>query len=534
MNDSVDLLAQNLKRFKAAGLAPAPRSLSELLQSSDTKNSQELVVFCKKNPHDLDNLIDRLKRKKKVVVIDDEADYATPNSKINQGDRTTINKLVGKLIGNDGYYVGVTATPARLDLNTTFGNDTEKWVDFPPHAKYTGQDVFFPINRDQKLPYRLAFLKQAGSAGEAREALVRFLVTSAYLNSYENKPKEESYTMLVHTSEKREDHEADREMIEGSVHALIDSEGKEFNTLVEQVYRTAEKLYPQADPNVLTEYVVENASRASLVVLNSKRDRKALGDNATEPTSPFTIIVGGNIVSRGVTFPNLLALFFTRNVKHRLQQDTYIQRARMFGARGKYLKHFELTIPAQLYADWHSCFVFHRLALATIKSNLGSPVWIGNSRVSVASDPSINKATVTFNKKEMAFGIFDFRTELDALVRKDQASIDTLKNLRQQIGSDALPIFLIDYIEAMLKNGSGTLAIHTAASIENYGASADQKTISRDKGFIGKSQLETKRFPEAVHHIKILYNKAKKARLFYKSVNNLQFLQNKKGIVSTL
>ena len=30
MNDSVDLLSQNLARFKASGLAPAPRSSSEL------------------------------------------------------------------------------------------------------------------------------------------------------------------------------------------------------------------------------------------------------------------------------------------------------------------------------------------------------------------------------------------------------------------------------------------------------------------------------------------------------------------------
>jgi hypothetical protein len=71
------------------------------------------------------------------------------------------------------------------------------------------------------------------------------------------------------------------------------------------------------------------------VVLNSERDRTAAGDNATEPSSPFTIIIGGNIVSRGVTFPNLLTMFFTRNVRHKLQQDTYIQRARMFGARGE-------------------------------------------------------------------------------------------------------------------------------------------------------------------------------------------------------
>ena len=525
MNDSVDLLAQNLKRFKTAKLAPAPRGLSELLQSSDTKNPQELVVFCKKNPRDLTKLIERMQGKGKMVVIDDEADYATPNSKINQGRKTTINELVGNLIGDKGYYVGVTATPARLDLNTTFNNDTEKWVQFRPHAKYTGQETFFPIDRSKKLPYRLKFLSQAGSADEAQEALVNFLVTAAYLNSQNQ--TEQNYTMLVHTSGKKQDHETDREMIEKSVHALIDSDGKDFNELVGKVYKAAENLYPQSDPNALTEYVVENASRATLTVLNSERDRKALGDGPTEPSSPFTIIIGGNIVSRGVTFPNLLSLFFTRNVKHRLQQDTYIQRARMFGARGKYLEHFELTIPQQLYEDWHSCFVFHQLALATIKNNLGSPVWIGDSRVSVASAPSINKATVAFNKREMAFGMFDFSADLDGIVLKNQTSVETLRELRKKIGDAALPKFLIDYIEAMLKSKDGTLAIHTASTIENYGESANQKTITRDKGFIGKSQREPKKFPDAAHHIKILYNKEKKARLFYKSAKNLQFLQNR-------
>jgi hypothetical protein len=43
----------------------------------------------------------------------------------------------------------------------------------------------------------------------------------------------------------------------------------------------------------------------------------------------------------------------------------------MFGSRGTYLKFFELTIPNDLYVDWHRCFVFHRLALAAIK---GGPV----------------------------------------------------------------------------------------------------------------------------------------------------------------
>src|ERR1039458_1721339 len=529
MNDSVDLLTQNLKRFKASGLAPGPRSLSELLQSSENQTPQELVVFCKKNSRDLDNLIGRLKSQGKVVVIDDEADYATPNAKINQGTKTKINELVGNLIGDTGHYIGVTATPARLNLNNTLENDTAKWVRFRSHSKYTGQDVFFPL--DKKVLYRRTLLTQGASPEEARAALVRFLVTVAYLNSHVN-GAEQNYTMLVHTSGKREDHETDRVMIEQSVQALIDTEGDDFGALVTQVHQVAEKLYPDADADFLTGYVVSNASRAALVVLNSERDRRALGDNATEPSSPFTIIIGGNIVSRGVTFPNLLSMFFTRNVKSKLQQDTYIQRARMFGARGEYLKYFELTIPSQLYTDWHRCFIFHKLALNTIDNDLGSPVWIGDSRVSVAAESSINKATVALDKGEMSFGMFDYSADLDDIVLSDQSSVETLKKLREKIGNDALPTFLIDYIQATSPDGAESLAIHTASSIEGYAGSANQEAITRTKGFIGNPQLELKKFPKAVHHIKVLYNASGKARLFYKFKGSLQFIQNLNDKVS--
>jgi hypothetical protein len=524
MNDSVDLLSQNLRRFKASTLAPAPRTSTELQQTPDEKLPEELVIFCKKNGRDLEKLIERRPKLGKVVVIDDEADYATPNAKVNQGLKTPINDLIGQLIGTDGAYIGVTATPARLDLNNTFQNNTDNWVHFAPHAKYTGQTVFFPL--DKKAPYRLTYLTQGGNPQEARDALVRFLVTVAYLNKVVN-AKEENYTMLVHTSGKKLDHETDRSTIEEAVHALTKPESPEFAGLAERVYDTAKVLYPAADPDELTTYVVANAPRASLVVLNSARDRKAAGDNAAEPTSPFTILIGGNIVSRGVTFPNLLAMFFTRNVKHRLQQDTYIQRARMFGARGAYLEHFELTIPTQLYADWHRCFIFHHLALETIRGNLGSPVWIGDSRVAVAATSSIDKTTVALDRGEMAFGLFDFDGKLDELVLAGPTSVATLEALRAELGNGALPQFLIDYIRATQAAGSGAdLAIHTASSIAKYGASANHEAISRAKGFMGTTQLELGKFPTAVHHVKIFVNAAGRGRLFYKNTGSLQFVQN--------
>lgn len=160
--------------------------------------------------------------------------------------------------------------------------------------------------------------------------------------------KEENYSFLVHTSRKTADHAADLASVKLPIQALESGKGKAFQAFVRVIYQQAEELYPSVDPKVLAAYVIANASRNSFVVLNSTRDRVAQGDKPAVPTTPFTVIVGGNIASRGVTFPNLLSMYFTRDVKSKLQQDTYIQRARMFGARKKYLEHFELTIPQQL------------------------------------------------------------------------------------------------------------------------------------------------------------------------------------------
>jgi hypothetical protein len=56
----------------------------------------------------------------------------------------------------------------------------------------------------------------------------------------------------------------------------------------------------------------------------------------------------------------------------------------------------------------------------------------------------------------MSFGIFKHSDELDQIALADQESIDTLKKLRNKIGNDALPIFLIEYIQAVSQGGTRT------------------------------------------------------------------------------
>ena len=155
LNDSVDLLQQSLERFRLAGLAPAPKNITEL-SAPLIPQGGPAIVFCKKNKHDLGALTAATAGRDSLVIVDDEADYASPNSKVNAGKKTKINELIENLLSSGGHYVGVTATPARLNLNSTFNNSAEKWVQFRPHDQYTGQDVFF--GEQDVAPYRRVLL----------------------------------------------------------------------------------------------------------------------------------------------------------------------------------------------------------------------------------------------------------------------------------------------------------------------------------------------------------------------------------------
>ena len=88
LNDSVQLLGQNLERFQRSGISPSPKKFSEVLPPEVTIGDHQWVIFCKKNSKDLQKLLDKIAGHPKRVIIDDEADYATPNSQINRNKKS--------------------------------------------------------------------------------------------------------------------------------------------------------------------------------------------------------------------------------------------------------------------------------------------------------------------------------------------------------------------------------------------------------------------------------------------------------------
>jgi hypothetical protein len=214
---------------------------------------------------------------------------------------------------------------------------------FEPYKEYTGQETFFPLQENKDFTLCPISDKAGDDPKYCRDAFFRFLVNSAYLNLRPEINKTDlngNYTFLIHTSGKKIDHKRDFQTIQKLFAILANEQHAKHDGYVKMIWEAAEKRYPGEGKNI-THFILRNILRNEIKVLNSDND---VLNKGTAPACPFTVIIGGNIISRGVTFENLLSMFFTRDVKHKLQQDTYIQRARMFGAKGKYLKFFELTI----------------------------------------------------------------------------------------------------------------------------------------------------------------------------------------------
>jgi len=90
--------------------------------------------------------------------------------------------------------------------------------------------------------------------------------------------------------------------------------------------------------------------------------------------------------------------------------------------------------------------------------------------------------------------------------------------LNKVLGGDCLPQYILDMIqqEYASPDGDDSTVLHSATSIVKYKSGTDQNNISRPKQFMGAWDLERNKYPNAVHHFKILFNANNKARLFYK------------------
>ncbi len=461
MHDIKTLQKQNFQdRFALNENFRVTPILAEDFLKSDVKNrkNRNWLIFGRKNSSQLEKLIHETRMLENRIVLDDEADYATPDSNIGKKrkkEATKINQHMKALVA-DGFYIGVTATPGRLDLNNTLYNDAKEWVYCEPGDGYTGVNYFFPEDQSEiSRNYTLTLLPTDNYYKTyLQKAIYRFMARNAYQNLFINKSKK-NYSMIIHTHYKISNHMEDRKTVDEIISTLQSNDDVKLRKLLEKILMETKKIFPEKEQNEkIIEFIYKNArSNTQLFTLNSKND---INDNilALRAPSTFTFVFGGNTLSRGVTFENMLAFYFSRSVKNALQQNTYVQIARHFGYRKDTGKQFELTIPEDIWEKWYACFSCHEMSLDFAKS--GDPVWVKHKFTNPIDSSSIDKKNVVVDEDgSMSFAKFRNKEGCEAyLTDKSIDPMDKLEFINKEFGDEAFPRRVIENIKKNIKGKS--------------------------------------------------------------------------------
>lgn len=360
-----------------------------------TKSEQrrKLVIVAKKQAKNLERIIQFFDndypdlKGRRVLIVDDEADLASVRfvRKKNQSDleQGTIadqldqmRRLVGKVA-----YLQVTATPYSLYLQPenyevppdgyVFKPKRPAFTELLPiHSGYVGgDDYFIPPSKDDprsflfvevkveeqdalRRPDQRRIRKERVLESPNTHGLVRGITTfvlAASLRRWQQSEageKKRKYAMVIHNDTQKAAHAWQDQVIEWIFDAAIDAATSNPSKL-RPIFRVAYKdltLSIKADKGRMPKAdeafkIFIEALQGGDVVrekVNSDNQVMALLDERAELKlrTPFNIFVGGSILDRGITIPNLIAFYYGRNPRT-MQADTVLQHSRMYGNRDR-------------------------------------------------------------------------------------------------------------------------------------------------------------------------------------------------------
>lgn len=257
-----------------------------------------------------------------LFIIDDEADAASLNTLVNRNRQSSINKYLDSIKNgaSSSLYLQVTGTPQAIFLQTlASGWHPYFTYYFQPGDSYLGGDFFFPSSGKPDCVSFLGKLKMP-----MREVVVRHLLVSAQILLSGGKVS----NCLFHPS------------VRVAVHKKIEGD------IQRELKWCVENLDVELKNELSRQYVDMNPSRSQKCSLEDLYDRvKELltgsmfkvfvmnGKNDVESSyyeSGCNFVIGGNTLGRGVTFPGLQTIYYTRTSK-KPQADTMWQHSRMFG-----------------------------------------------------------------------------------------------------------------------------------------------------------------------------------------------------------
>lgn len=352
-----------------------------------------VVLVIKKNHRTLANLLDWLKDNsargdqemidQPMLLIDDEADNASINTKYGKKLVTTINGQIRDLLNmfHRSCYVGYTATPFAnifidpdqddemynedlfprdfiigLDAPTNYFGPTKIFVDGLPEEgdptwlRYiTDNEDILPVKH--KIDHELDALPSS-----LTRALRAFLLARTIRNM--RGQKRAHCSMLVNASRftavqgrlRNRLHET-LERIQNSVRinasrgaaALNDPEIAALHGVWREEYPDVEFDWPSIQSELL-----DALASAKIVEVNSRANDLDYSNSGERGQT--VVAVGGFSLSRGLTLEGLTVTWFLRNT---MMYDTLMQMGRWFGYRGGYEDLCRIWMPGEAI-DWYS------------------------------------------------------------------------------------------------------------------------------------------------------------------------------------
>jgi hypothetical protein len=335
---------------------------------------EPVLLVIKKNKNTLNNLVEWLKynnphnlKDHPMLLIDDEADYASINTRKEDEDVTAINQGIRQLLKlfDRSSYVGYTATPfANVFIDPD--SETEMLGDdlFPrdfiisldPPTNYVGPSSIFPDDAKSDTVVEIEDYQDVlptnhkkdwnpGRLPESLKDAVRTFVLVKAIRSLRGQGNRHNSMMVnvtrftsVQTSLRLLlDQYLKEELIPGIVnyYALNEEEATKNRELamLRDRWRTA---YPQSGYSwkQVQSKLKEAITSIGVIEVNSASSAAKLDYSSRNyPNGRSVIAIGGLSLSRGLTLEGLSVSYFLRNS---IMYDTLMQMGRWFGYRDGY------------------------------------------------------------------------------------------------------------------------------------------------------------------------------------------------------
>lgn len=267
-----------------------------------------------------------------LFLLDDEADASSLNTKVNQNDQSTINMLLEKINKQSpsSIYLHVTATPQSLVLQVELSGWKPQYSFYlSPSKGYLGGDFFYGEESNNLIETqdneRDDLLKAEHVPIGLRKAVLHFLIAASDIFLTKQKP---TCTMLIHPGVKITEHSTVKTKVEKFLEGvktdlIANSSTLEFDLrdAWEELSKTKIDIKPFSE---IMAFLRVDMPSVNMTVLNSKTPEGSVFDKG------LNIVIGGNTLGRGVTFPGLQIVYYCRSAKTP-QADTSWQHARIFG-----------------------------------------------------------------------------------------------------------------------------------------------------------------------------------------------------------